>query len=107
MKALLMALALTCATVGAAQAEVSVGPSPEASTESTCPNESHIRHAAAEMKASDVVPLRSSQGSEFLMLVLRTGNGLVVAKSAQGCFDTMLAMPKEAVAEVLISSQAT
>jgi hypothetical protein len=99
MRALTLALAFALATIAGVRAEEAVV--------TTCADESSVRHAAEEINAREVVPIRSRSGFEFLMLVLPTGNGLVISKGASGCFDTAMAMPEEIVAELLAHSRAS
>jgi hypothetical protein len=98
MRAAMLAVAFVFASMTGAGA----GVDPE-----QCPSESSVRSAASQIDVKEIIPLRSGSGHQFLMLVLHTGQGLVVSQNEQGCFDTMLAMPKEAVAEVLTLSQAS
>lgn len=72
--------------------------------ESKCPQEVDVREAATEVDATQVIALRGTSGQPFLMLVLRSGAGLVMARSETGCFDIMLAMSHQAVIQVLSHS---
>lgn len=96
MKRAFLAAAMACAVIAPAQAE-------ESQTVS-CAQEVHVRDTATEIEATEVVPLRSRSGRQYLMLVLQSGEGLVMAKSETGCFDVALAMSKDAVSEVLSQS---
>lgn len=106
MKAMVLTGALLVAMTGGAWATLDAPPDPAAAAPS-CPSETSVREAATKIDAQEVIPLRSHSGHRFLMLVLRNGHGLVVASSPQGCFDAMMAIPREAVARVLSLSQPT
>ena len=98
MKATMLASVLLVASAVGASANTDPG---------TCASERSVRDAAVQINAKEIVPLRSGSGHEFLMLVLHNGQGLIVSRNDKGCFDTMMAMPEEAVTKLLTLSQAS
>jgi len=69
--------------------------------ESTCATEAKVRAVAKEAEAKEIIPLRGDHGRPYLLMILKSGDGLVFAKSDEGCFDTAMPLPVEGIEIVL------
>lgn len=71
-----------------------------------CASEASVRAAAKTVEAQQIIPLRGHAGRPYLLMVFRSGDGVVVAGNTDGCFGSAIGLTAEGIDMVLKRTQA-